>query len=163
MLESREIERYALKNLGSGGKMRKLLVLFSILFFAFNLYSIDLTGFGAIRTDDWKKFYGVAFAWDLFPFIQLELEGFRMTSNSRNFVSANPLLSIFPPGITPYITVGYGFSGEKNDISTYKSYRNYGGGIKLFIGIVAIRIDYRVIKNHTGNWKRIYGGLDISI
>lgn len=143
--------------------MKKFFIFLSILFFAFSLYPIDLTGFGAIKTDDWKKLYGVAIAWDFFPFIQLELEGFRMAKNSENFISANPLLSVDLASITPYITLGYGFSGEKTDISTYKSYKNYGGGIKLFIGIIAIRIDYRVIKNHTGNWKRIYGGLDISI
>lgn len=143
--------------------MKKVLIFGSIIILVGNIYSIDLTGFGAIKTNDWKKLYGVAVAWDFFPFIQLELEGFRMTSNSQNFISANPLLSIDLASITPYITLGYGFSGEKTDISTYKSFKNFGGGIKLFIGIVGIRLDFRVIKNHTGNWKRIYGGLDLSI
>ncbi len=143
--------------------MKKILIFLGVFLLTLKIYPIDLTGFGAIKTDDWKKLYGIAVAWDFFPFIQLELEGFRMTSNSQNFISANPLLALDLASITPYITLGYGFSGEKSDVSTYKSFKNYGGGIKLFIGIIAIRIDYRVIKNHTGKWKRIYGGLDISI
>jgi len=143
--------------------MKKFIILLGILIFASKVYSIDITGFGGIRTDDWKKLYGVAVAWDFFPFIQLELEGFRLTSNSQNHISANPLLSIDLSSITPYITVGYGFSGERGDISEYKGFKNYGAGIKLFMGIIGIRIDYRVIKSSSFNWKRIYGGLDISI
>ena len=143
--------------------MRKVLLFCSIFFLVYKIYPIDITGFGGIKTDGWEKLYGAAIAWDFFPFIQLELEGFRLTSNSQNHISANPLLSIDLASITPYITVGYGFSGEKEDISQYKGFKNYGAGIKLFIGIIGIRIDYRVIKNSSFNWKRIYGGLDISI
>lgn len=143
--------------------MKKFLILLGILILASKIYPIDITGFGGIKTDDWNKLYGVAIAWDFFPFIKLEIEGFRLTSNSKNHLSANPLLSINLASITPYITVGYGLSGEGRDISEYKGFRNYGGGIKLFMGIIGIRIDYRVIKNNSLNWKRIYGGFDISI
>ncbi len=139
--------------------MKKIIFLLGILFFMGNLFSIDLTGFGGIKTDDWKKLYGVALAWDMFPFIQLELEGFRLTSNSMNFISANPLLSLDLASFAPYITIGYGLSGEKSDISTYESFKNYGGGIKIFLGIIAIRIDYRVIKTNLSTGKEFTEGL----
>ncbi|MGQ9618723.1 MAG: hypothetical protein ACUVUG_07170 [Candidatus Aminicenantia bacterium] len=142
--------------------MKKILIVFGVLSLTFNLYSIDITGFGGIKTHDWEKLYGVALAWDFLPFIQLELEGFRLSSNSKNHISANPLLSIDLASITPYITIGYGFSGEKTDISTYKGFRNYGAGVKFFIGLIGIRIDWRNIKNGNGSWSRIYGGLDLS-
>ncbi len=143
--------------------MNRLIVSFMFLIFAQFLLPIDITGFGGIKTDDSKKLYGIAVAWDFIPFIQIEMEGFRLKDSSYNFISANPLLYLDLASISPYISVGFGFSGEKSDISTYKSYKNYGGGIKIFLGMVGIRIDYRVIKDSKGNWKRIYGGLDLSL
>jgi hypothetical protein len=124
-----------------------ILVLFFLLIFSFQAWSIELGLMGGKMGTPSELGYGISSGFGLFiPLLKTEIEWFRLSESQRNAFSVSVKLRPKLGKFSPFVAVGVGTEFKKIgfDFDSFDWFSLIGGGIYYyFSGLFSFRLDFR--------------------